>query len=318
MFSSTGSFLKARQYIVSQANKAMHLLYTRIRNLDLPVDLQLKLFDQTIVPILTYNCEIWGIENLDIIEKVQNEFLRKISKSKKSTPLYMLYAEFGRYPLAITIKTRIIKFWSKLITEKESKISKFCYDYMLQSNTTYKWVNFVKKLLDDTGKSFIWINQSNVNLRNIHTQIKRTLIDQFFQTWNAQLNQSSKGKNYQIFKKEIKLEHYLCNLPANLRIALFQFRTGNSKLPVEIGRYQQSHIPYSERKCHLCSMNDIGDELHYLLKCPLFQSMRRKYIPVKYYYRPNVIKFQELLTNETAEIQKNLSIFARHILLFFK
>ena len=37
-----------------QAKKAMHLLYKRIRNLNIPLDLQIKLFDQTIVPILLY------------------------------------------------------------------------------------------------------------------------------------------------------------------------------------------------------------------------------------------------------------------------
>jgi hypothetical protein len=76
-FSSSGSFLTARKDIASQANKAMHILYTRIANLDLPVDLQLKLFDQTIVPILTYNCEVWGFENLELIEKVQKIFYVK-------------------------------------------------------------------------------------------------------------------------------------------------------------------------------------------------------------------------------------------------
>jgi hypothetical protein len=54
LFFSSGSFLSSRKSIVSQAKKVMHLLYTRIFNLDLPIDLQLKLFEQTIVPILTY------------------------------------------------------------------------------------------------------------------------------------------------------------------------------------------------------------------------------------------------------------------------
>ena len=75
------SFLRARKHIVQQAKKAMILLFTRINNLDIPVDLQLKLFDHTVVPILTYACEIWGYGNLDMIEKVQNDFLRYITVS---------------------------------------------------------------------------------------------------------------------------------------------------------------------------------------------------------------------------------------------
>ena len=108
IISSSGSFLSARKSLASQANKAMYLLYNRIFNLDLPLYLQLKFFDQTMLPILTFNCEVWGLENLDIIEKVHSDFLRKITHCKKSTPLYMLYGELGRYPLEIIIKTRII------------------------------------------------------------------------------------------------------------------------------------------------------------------------------------------------------------------
>ena len=59
----------------------MHLLYKRIRNLNLPVDLQLLLFDQTILPIVLYTCEVWGFENIQLIEKLQNEFLRHITNS---------------------------------------------------------------------------------------------------------------------------------------------------------------------------------------------------------------------------------------------
>ena len=103
-----------------QAKKAMILLFTRINNLDIPTDLQLKLFDNTIVPILTYmyDCEIWGYENLDMIEKVHYDFIRTITSSKKSTPIYTLFAELGRFPLQIVIKARMISFWNRLIKGK--------------------------------------------------------------------------------------------------------------------------------------------------------------------------------------------------------
>ena len=55
----------------------MFLLYFRINNLNLPIDLQLKLFDHTVLPILTYGCEIWSFENTEILERVHTEFLKK-------------------------------------------------------------------------------------------------------------------------------------------------------------------------------------------------------------------------------------------------
>ena len=92
-FSSNGSFLNARKHIVEQANKAMQYLFTRINNADLPLDLALKLFDHTVLPILTYGSEVFGFENIDILERIHSTFLRKITNSKKSTPLSFLYGE---------------------------------------------------------------------------------------------------------------------------------------------------------------------------------------------------------------------------------
>ena len=54
---------KPKKQNVEQARKAMHVLLKRIRNLNLPIDLQLYLFDHVIFSIALYGCEIWDFEN---------------------------------------------------------------------------------------------------------------------------------------------------------------------------------------------------------------------------------------------------------------
>ena len=41
----------------------MQVFFKRIRNLDIPIDLQLYLFHHVILPIALYGCEIMGFEN---------------------------------------------------------------------------------------------------------------------------------------------------------------------------------------------------------------------------------------------------------------
>ena len=77
------SFFKARNHIAEQARKAMHLLQMRIKNLHLPAHLQLKLFDQTILLIMTYSCETFGIENCGLFEKKSYSVSSLCHPSKK-------------------------------------------------------------------------------------------------------------------------------------------------------------------------------------------------------------------------------------------
>jgi hypothetical protein len=50
-----------------------------------------------------------------LLEKVHVKFCKLLLNLKTSTPNSMLYGEPGRYPLNITVKFKILSFWSKLI-----------------------------------------------------------------------------------------------------------------------------------------------------------------------------------------------------------
>ena len=194
-FSSNGSFLRARKHVKEQANKALHLLFTRINNANLPTDLIIQLFDHTVVSILTYGSEIFGFENLDILEKVHNYFLRRLTKARKSTPIAFLHGELGRYPLSVVIKSRMISFWTRLITGKEDKLSLQVYKYMLNDpNNNYKWISKIKDILFSVGRPDLWYNQFQITNLNTHKQIKQILIDQYKQEWHNQLQNSNKGR----------------------------------------------------------------------------------------------------------------------------
>ena len=82
------SFYQTKKHHAEQARKFLFGLYRKIKNLDLPIDCQLKLFDKTTVPILTYGSEVWGYGDLSIIKKVHTDFMKYILDVKKSTTLW--------------------------------------------------------------------------------------------------------------------------------------------------------------------------------------------------------------------------------------
>ena len=62
IFKYNGTFFETRKKLVEQANKALYCIYKLVRNESIPIDLQLKMFDSMIEPILLYGSEVWGYE----------------------------------------------------------------------------------------------------------------------------------------------------------------------------------------------------------------------------------------------------------------
>ena len=88
-----------------------------------------------------------------LIEKIHLDFLKSILKLKKSTLNVMVYGEFGRYPLEIMIKIRMVKYWCKLLNGKNTKISCIMYKllYYLYKKYIYKnkWILKIEKIIQE-------------------------------------------------------------------------------------------------------------------------------------------------------------------------
>ena len=121
---------------------------------------------------------------------------------------------------------------------------------------------------------------------------------------------SSKKQNYLLLLEGCKTAQYLEILSYSDMFYLLKFRTDNHKLPVETGRYK--NIEYSKRLCTKC-LREVGDKYHYLFSCPLFESERVKYIPLRYRKNPNILKYKELLGHRNKKVLQNLCKFIKVI-----
>ena len=120
----------AKKKLVDQAQRSLHFIYKTIRNESISVDLQLKLFDSMIEPILLYGSEVWGYENLKILEQIHLKSCKRILKVRNTTLNFIVYGELGRFPLEIRVKLRMISYWCKLVNN-EAKLSSSLYRLML-------------------------------------------------------------------------------------------------------------------------------------------------------------------------------------------
>ena len=69
------------------------------RNLDLPIDIQTKLFESIVCPILLYGSEVWRFKKMDMLEIFYKTFFNKIIKLR---PPHQIGGSTGKWEITTT------------------------------------------------------------------------------------------------------------------------------------------------------------------------------------------------------------------------
>ena len=139
----------------------------------------------------------------------------------------MLYGELGRFPIELTIKSRMIGCWNRLVHSKETKLSFLLHQCLLHSSDTVsKWQNHIKNIFSQIGRPDFWMEQVSP-LTSVSQLINKILMDQYVQNWLARDSQSLKAITYFSFKHDFELEKYFTRIPrdfSNLELATINFQ----------------------------------------------------------------------------------------------
>ena len=306
-FNYNGNSKKCVKRLYDIASRAMFEVLKKGKKLHLDIDTQIKLFDSTVLPILLYGSEVWGYNNVDIIEKLHLRFLKILLNVKKSTPSCMIYGETASFPLDIMVNSRMVNYWFKLCTEIRPKINVVLYKLLYRLYTIgsleSSWIKHIKSVLDKLGLSNIWLNQGNgINLEWLKRKVKLVSHDQFKQSWASIVNDSSKCLNYRIFKTEFCFENYLVSMSKKDRLSMIRFRCRNNKLPIETGSY--FNTPRETRYCTKCEENMLGDEFHVLLECAFFKKERKQFLSNVPLSKPSIISMYNILNSKGDSLNK--------------
>ena len=293
-FNYNGKFGKAIAEQCNKASRAMFQILRKRSKLNLDVETMFKLFDSCVVPVATYGCEVWGFENLAMLEKLHLKFCKLLLNIKKSTCSAMIYGETGRYPISCVVHDRMVRFWYGLSNGRTQKLSQLTYKFLWLSDAVYNpWFEAVKNIFCQHGLNNIWLCQAvSVDFEWLKCKTQLILKDTFQQHWLNDIQTVSKCDNYRIFKTNFGPESYLNLMSDDLRVYLCRFRCRSSKLPVE--KYHVLHL--ADKNCKLCNLNTEGNEYHYILVCPFFAKERKKLVP-KYFYKYPIIEKLESLFN---------------------
>ena len=90
--------------------------------------LQCKLFNSLVLPILSYACEVWAVNQKASLaaEKLHRQLLKQLLHIQKSTASEIVLAEFGRYPLQIH-SWQVLHYHNRVLKLDNSRLVKIAF-----------------------------------------------------------------------------------------------------------------------------------------------------------------------------------------------
>ena len=166
------------------------------------------------------------------------------------------------------------------------------------------WAGQIKSLLDSIGMSYIWYNQNVNNINSFICEASCKIKDISKQNNTLLIERSTKCQFYKHITDTFCLQNYLTkSLTYKVKTAICKLRCSAHKLSIEQGRYMS--VERNQRLCLMCNLSDIEDEFHFILKCPIYKDLRKKYIKPRCQSRPSVFELIQLFnTSSTTEIRK--------------
>ena len=259
----------------------------------------LHLFDTLIKPILLYNSDFWGCLKMpgnNPIENLHMRFCKDLLGVQRQTTNIGVLLELGKIPLMLYGVKNCLKNWSRIhISRKANNLVLLACQTSL--NHSLKWTEQIKRCLDMSG-----IGSENKNPFIFNIVFKR-LMDIFYQEAFININrEDSKLRTFGKLKTNIGMTKYLTQTRyIDSRTALSRLRLSNHDLMIEKGRH--SKIEKNRRYCPFCP-NHVETELHFLLQCNKFRSMRTVLITEienaipSFHLSSDEDKFKILLNNE--------------------
>ena len=90
---------------------------------------------------------------MKILKWLKKCIRRKITLARKSTFLYILYGKLGRFSIEVTIKSRMIGYWNKLIQSKGTNSSFLVYQCLIHTtNVPSKWIMHIQSIFYQIGR----------------------------------------------------------------------------------------------------------------------------------------------------------------------
>lgn len=261
----------------------------------------LKLFDSIISANLLYAVQVWGLRYVDILEKGQLNFFKRLFCLPRNTSNPTLRLELGVDKLECKIVDLTLRFIIHILKLPDNRLPKKCYLRHLElynagsRNPKYNWIAQVDKFLRKIGYSDFW---SNVDPRFWEDKRKSIRDELQLLSRREDLSVYCESTFCQIkIPREQHLASYLnSRCPFTTKRLIIQLRLA-SKYTCLFTMKGDTYKIDPNQLCTLCNLNENETIVHVLFRCPIYRGIRNALLD----------KFIDFNATDATNIEKLLS-----------
>ena len=259
---------------------------------------------------------MWGSKKYHKQEMIHHRAMRTFLGVGKKTPIPGLYGEMGWRSLTYYRRQEMVRYWLKIYNMNNRRLAKqtFIWDYQRALAGRKGWNKEIKEILRTADLEDAFYGLGIEHPKHIMSKLTENIGSSEDETLLQEIGAMPKLRTY----KEIKLtpgtEGYVSSKMERYQRALVsKLRLGTLPINIELGRYK--HQPVEERKCPNCP-EEIEDEKHFLLSCPLYREERR--VLYQTFHEKTEIHLDDLTHNEIFFLLLNITKCIKNVSKFIK
>jgi len=262
--------LAAQGAALSATKKLKHF------NLDVPV----KLFNSIVKSTTLYGAGIWGLLQCKPVERVQQQFFKRLLRLPTCTPGYFIRLETGQPHISFEITKLGLNMFERILKSPLDSLLYNSYFALrrvsnLYPNTKYSWCLQMHDLLLSVGYKNIW----NKNSANFLCSFRESVTLKHRQNLRAADLQMAKNSttipHYYRINNGGGAERYLKQcLPSYIITCIIQLRLNYSYI-FNSGKWFDLGM-FDENLCKLCGERD---SFSHLFECSQLSRLRSNLIP---------------------------------------
>lgn len=240
-------------------------------------DSRMKLFESVVVSSLHHCLPVWGLRYLDLLERTQVGFFKRLLLLPRNTADYMVRLEVGVTKISHTVFRLCLAWIEKLLSMADSRLPKICFTRLRALNipdAKYNWFLQVAALFEYIDHGETWSLLSHSQLKNSRAEMLSAFRERLRSDDLSRVNNSSFSVIYRDFQLSASTQPYLTlNGPIKCIRLFAQLRLKTDRF-IRVCCNGCFYTVNCFESCTICNLQENETLEHVLFNCPIYNYLR--------------------------------------------